>query len=67
MLHGDEAACFVEGSFEFVTRDADVRDVEFVLGEFGAEDDETEVTVFRDDTTLTNGVKVAFSLLEIIA
>ena len=66
VLHGDEAVGFVQGRFEFFTRDADVRDVEFVLCEFGAEEDESEVSVRRDGAALPDTVKITFSLLEII-
>lgn len=68
VLHGDEAVGFVQGRFEFFTRDADVRDVEFVLCEFSAEEDESEVSVRWYEAALVSfGEEAVFAVLDVIS
>ena len=42
---GQRQSGFFEGGLDLAARDADVGDVEAVLGEFGAKDDETPMAV----------------------
>ena len=48
MVSRDEVVCFPESGCEFFTRDADVGDVQSVLCEYGAGEDETPVAIRRD-------------------
>ena len=68
MLHGDEDAGFIHGLLEFFARDTDVGDVEFVLGEFGAGQDEAPMAFGRDDAALVSLAEEAvFAMLNMVA
>ena len=59
---------FFEGGFGFLTGDADVGDVEAVLGEFGAEDDETPMAVGGYGAFgVTLGKEAVLAVLEMVA
>ena len=58
---------FFEGGFGFLTGDADVGDIQLVLGEFGTKDDEAPVSVggynaFR----ITSGEEAVFALYKVV-
>ena len=59
---------FGEGRLKLTTRDADVGDVGLHLREFGASEDEAEVTVGRDfSVRIALGEEAVFASLDVVS
>ena len=65
---GQRKTGFFKGGLDLAARDADVGDVELVLCEFGAEDDEAPVTVGRHEAFCVSlSEEAVFAVLKMIA
>ena len=65
---GQRQSGFFKGSLDFLTGDADVGDMQLVMCEFGAEDDESPVTVGRHEAfRVALSEKTVLTVLKMIA